>query len=473
VDARPPSPVAPSSVTSWTPNEAWFFAELAKRALVVSVDGGAPERIAAWSETEGARVWLETHASEEVIRLSLHVDADRATVALAPERVSGSGWRDGWVLECLRGPPEAGGAAESWILKPGDEPALVEDARAAPLILELRVLRRAIVRHGETVPLADYAFHRYTRQSSSVELAEPLAWARPTRPEAAPWWEIDLGKVVLLAWLRVEIADVPPDTRVTVHVFDYFAKGGGPPSYCLTRSLVTSARDQDPDGPPRGSRGDVAVCVSDEVLARYVRVSLERPDGAPLTLRVTACEALAGELFAPSLRATMRRAFAIHHDKSLFLDRDAEGANDVTYGEARRRALLFANGLALRLEPAIRADGRVILAVLLRNRPEWVISDLAAIERGYVLVPIAPDEADERLGQILGRARPDAIVCDAKDAARAAAIGEARGLRLVVAVDGSRAVPSEARVACVAFDDLLRDDAPSASEPAPRDEDAL
>jgi fatty acid CoA ligase FadD9 len=444
-------------VTSWTPNEAWLFAELAKRALVVSVDGGEPERVTCFDgDADGVRVRLETHAKDDAIRLVLHLDADHANVALAPVRVDGNGWRGGWALECLRTRPES---VERWILKPGGEPARIEDARGAPLTLELRVARRAIVRHGETVPLVDYAFHRYTRQSSIVEVAnEPLAFARPTSTEAAPWWEIDFGKAVFLGWLRVEMADAPPNARLTVQAFDYFAKSGSPPPYSMTRSFATQELTRDSDG-------HASVGMECEVIARLVRVSLEHADGTPLSLRVTACEALAGEVFAGSLVATMRRAFALHHDRPLFIVGDDEA---LSYGDIRRRALRFANGLALRLEPATRADGRVVLALLLRNAPEWLLSDLAAIERGYVLVPISPDEPDERLARIIDQARPDAIVCDAKDASRASAFGSTRGLRLVI-VTGPKTELPENDVVRVAFDDLLRDDQPAATEQAPRD----
>jgi hypothetical protein len=291
---------------AWTPNEVWLFAELAMRSLLVSVDGGEPARLPARDavEEEGERVRGELHASNDAIRLSLRLFAERASVTLAPVRFKGNAWRDGWGLELMR-TRSVDGERESWTLTPGSEPAHIDDARVAPVVVELRVPRRALVRHGETVPLSDVAFHRFTRQSSrrdappDAEVAPSLAWSRPTSAEAAPWWEVDLGKGMLVALLRVELASAPAGARVTVQAFAFSAKGGSPPPDAFARTFEVDQLSRGPDG-------HVAFEIYGETVARIVRVSLALR-GEPVSLHVTALCALAADLVAASLRETMRR----------------------------------------------------------------------------------------------------------------------------------------------------------------------
>src|SRR5690606_11425469 len=91
----PSSTLAAMSVVSWTPNEAWLFAELARRVLVASLDGRAPVRA-------GDGFAMAAAASEDTITLALTIDATNATLALRPALDDQDRWRDGWAIELER-----------------------------------------------------------------------------------------------------------------------------------------------------------------------------------------------------------------------------------------------------------------------------------------------------------------------------------------------------------------------------------
>ncbi len=442
-------------VASWTPNEAWFFAELARRSLVVMSEDG--------TSIDGARV--EISSMNDSIRLLLHLDEvdparhDHALVALRPHRVDGSAWRDVWLLEILR--PDGG---ESWLLEP-NAPAIsipIEEGMAhdLPFSIELRVKRRGVERHGEKLPITDVAFHRHTLQSSSSSRARgDLGWAPPTAGETTPWWEIDLAKQVYVFGLRLEIAgaDLPPSTMVTLDAYAFRSKDVAvPPEGCFRRTFAIREMT-------RTAGGYLTVDLPCDAISRFVRVGLVAP--TEVVLEVAALEVLAADVFTSSLEATMRRAFAVHHDKTAFMLRTTAGRYEphLSYGEVWERSNALGVALARRLEPASRPDGRVRLALVLRNCVEWVMCDLAAIVRGYVVMPLSPEDPDERLAKILERARPDAIVCESKDAARLRRLGEGHGLRVVIESDDS-------------FADLLSKESRSTSAvppPPPRSQDDL
>ncbi len=90
---------APASepVIRWTPAEAWLMAELARRALVATLDGGPPVRAPA------PGFEAEIQASDAQIAIEVRLAAERATLALAPEAPAGHRWRDGWLLVAVRG----------------------------------------------------------------------------------------------------------------------------------------------------------------------------------------------------------------------------------------------------------------------------------------------------------------------------------------------------------------------------------
>jgi fatty acid CoA ligase FadD9 len=434
-------------VVRWTPAEAWLMAELARRAIVATLDGGPPVRAPALD--------LELQASDAEIALELRLPAEHATIALAPERPAGHPWRDGWMLVLVRG-------AERWPLAAGGPPIELRDARAAPVRVELAVPRRAMLgvlggggaaaEEGEPeaaaqepVPLVDAAFHRYTRQST-VATGEAAAagaaagrlgllapWMAPTEAEPAPWWELDLGRAMCIARIRIDLAPVPPGTRIVCRAF-----GFGRPSGELWPDSVVLEATAEADTPPR-------LVLEATVVARYVRVELVAAAvarsaagtgaaaGPRVALVVEASEVLAAELYADTLLGTMRRAFALFGERPLCLARDGDEGPyrpHLTYDAVWSLAAALARGLARRAEVP---GARLVLGVMLRNRPEWIAAELAALIRGHVVVAMAPDDADDRLAEVLARAAPGCVICEAADAARLVRL--AASARLIVACD--------------------------------------
>jgi fatty acid CoA ligase FadD9 len=437
---------------------------MARAGLVASLDGGLPTRAA--DADSDAPFRARARPVGGAIRLELQVMADQAVIWLAPVEVDGNLWRDDWVVELVRS--DAGSAEQRWVLTADGHPAHVHDARRASLVARLRLRPRRLVLgldgDDEVVPIVDAAFNRPTRQSSVLPCPGPLAWAAPTAAGQAPCWELDLGRTMYLASIRIRLAGVPEHARVMVEAFPFVMRDGRAPSGCSSWTTVANAAD-----------GQLAFDISADTVARIVRIRLAHPEDLPLSLAVTTLEVLAAPVFARSLRATMRRAFALHRRRPLFLARRPDGryAREETYGEVWSRSMALARALARRLEPPTRDDGRVLLGLATRNRAEWVVADLAALTRGYVVAPLPLGDSDEKLAQMLELARPDAIVCEGTEAARLAELGGARGLRLLVLCDGA-ASSLPAAVPSVSFDDLVAEGgAGPVPPPAERAEDDL
>jgi fatty acid CoA ligase FadD9 len=388
--------------------------ELVVRLLEVSVDGGPAQLARAHPSAT-----LAEHASKDEVRFALHVRGEQARLTLAHDE----SWRSGWAIEVARdGEPHvlrAGGAIE------------LADARGGPWVLQLRTQRRALVRalsDGDvTVPLEDAAFHRHTRQSSR-EGAPRWAWMTPTEPEDRPYWELDLGAPRFVARARVVVGALPEGAQATLSMYVLPAPSGEPPRESSFERVLGAPIEQLDVG----------------AVARFVRVSV---GGELASLEVRALEVLAAELHTHTLYETMRRAFALHRDRTLFLARQDDGsfAPMRTYGETWDRAMALGRALAARLEPA--QEKRTFVVLALRNRPEWIEADLGALSRGYVVVPIAPEDArgSDRLTSMMERVQPAAIVCeaDAVDALLAAA----PDVRLVVVcspLGGASAPPARA-----------------------------
>ncbi|HLL23365.1 MAG TPA: hypothetical protein VK427_14610, partial [Kofleriaceae bacterium] len=185
-------------ILRWTHEEVWLMAGIARRSLAAN-----------------APFTIEVIAGADELVLALSFDADLVKLALGARDSTGQRWRDGWLLELERG-------AERWSLDGGGE-IEIANARSAPVVCRLRVRRRWISAPilDEQVPLTDVAFHRYTRQSTSIGTSsgDDVPWMTPTRAESAPWWEIDLGKPMCVVWMRVDLAPLPAATRITVHAY--------------------------------------------------------------------------------------------------------------------------------------------------------------------------------------------------------------------------------------------------------------
>lgn len=377
-----------------------MFAELAKRALVATLDDGASLRAA----DGDPRLRVEVVASTDAIRLSIDMDSpDAVTLRLEPTRVDGNEWRDAWALELLRS-----SSNESWFLVPGGEPARIPDPRRSPLIVELRLKRFAIVRGGEydPVPLIDVAFHRHTQQSSAAgDRAGPLSFAPATKREPSPWWEIDLSKPLFLSRMRFRFVanSIAKGAKVTVTAHTFPTKHGTAPPGSFSRAFDVDAL------PLHGLDRCAEVTDVSPVAGRIVRVAIDGGDGESV-LEITSAEILAADPFMGTLASSIRQAFAIHADRPLFLDSHRYEPL-LTYGDVWLRSRALGRALARRLGAGPR---RVMMAVVLENRPEWIMCDLIAIDRGWTIAPLAPDDPEERLASILGRLRPDVLICGSR-----------------------------------------------------------
>jgi fatty acid CoA ligase FadD9 len=309
---------------------------------------------------------------------------------------------------------------------------------------------------------------KWTRQSS---VAEPrsAAFARATLAEASPWWSIDLAADVAIERLVLAVDPSPRGTRVRVCSYTYAAKGEDPPHNAPHVELPLESFTPQPDG-------SLSITLELDWVARFVRVELALDGQTPLTLRMRDLVIDAHPLFSDTLRASYARAFSRFADRTLFSRRAVPGegpfAPTHTYRELWTLSRALAAGLARRLEPAsgdresanrltpepergalrrglhskpleqerggvfddraTRGPGapeppsarlgarreRVFLGVILGHRAEWLAAELAAVERGYVMVPLAPDDADERLDAILARCPLDAAIVDAASAER-------------------------------------------------------
>jgi len=383
--------------------------EVARRSLAAALDGAPFTR----PGTAGFRI-----SATEQLELAVDLEADAAVLRLDVEATPHR-WRSGWMLEVSRGD-------DRWMLGAETREIEIPKPRGARVMVRPRIAQRALSREldgkAEHVPLLDVACYRYTRQSTLCPSTpgELAPWAEPTAREAAPWWELDLARAMYVGWLRIDLAAPPAGTRIAIRAYAHVQPDTSPPR----ASLVFEARADE----LAAHAGRLAITVDRDVVARYIRIELTAPAGETVELAVIAAEVLAAELVADTLELTLRRSFTLFRDRALFVIRDGTDYRPAaTYGEIWRRAMAFSRGLASRIEPiaagpAATTDrslaGRGVLALLLRSRPEWLVADLAGLVRGYVSVPISPDEPDDRLAQILSRVSASCLVCEATDAGR-------------------------------------------------------
>jgi hypothetical protein len=173
------------------------------------------------------------------------------------------------------------------------------------------VWRPSIVRSLDgvevSIPMRDAVFHRYTRQSTRIADVPPLhelLFMLATEREAAPWWEIDLGTPMYLDALVVDLHDVPPGARLSLAAFTFATPKGDPPA-------GSTFHEQDAGRIELRGVGRIA---------RHLRITLHAPAGQTVALSVRSCAIVAGDLFASTLRGTMQRAFALHQDRTLFVE---------------------------------------------------------------------------------------------------------------------------------------------------------
>ena len=144
-------------------------------------------------------------------------------------------------------------------------------------------------------------------------------------------------------------------------------------------------------------------------------------------------------LFALRTRRTPERAAYRYFDKA------SESWRDHTWGDMAREVARWQAALAAEHLPR---GGRV--AIQLRNCPEWVMFDQAALSLGLVCVPLYTDDRPDNVAYILKEADVDLLLV--QDAGRWRRLAEA--------------VPQESPLRRV----VLLDDGEGAQQPAERDE---
>lgn len=346
----------------------------------------------------------------------------------------------------------------------------------APASAEQRAPRascRPAIEGCAPVVVEDVAPGKWTRQSTAVP-GNVERFAIPTEPEASPWWEIDLGRSVAIEALTAWLEPVDPAARVRVSAYSIVSPKGAPPIGAFTRELAAG------DLPVAGE-GSLVVDLEDDIVARYVRIEL-LARGEPVILGLRGIQIFGAALFAETLLETYKRAFALFADRPLFSARRApgQGAFEVThrYRDVWEAARRLAGALARRLEPAGGEGGedRVFLGLCAKNRAEWFIAEVAAVLRGYVVVPLSPEDPEDRLRAVLDRCPVAAIVCEGDVAGILARVAADRPSRCLLVVIGDRAEGvggAGAGGLSVAFEELLAESAEEAPPARVRGGDEL
>lgn len=293
-----------------------------------------------------------------------------------------------------------------------------------------RFSRRQPLEGCKPVPIVDFASSKWTRQSTAIE-STGVAYALPTEPETEPWWEVDLGKSVAVEEIIAWIEPVDPAAKVRVSAYSIAAPKENPPGGCIERELCVADL-------PLSHDGSRVISLSDAIVARFIRIALISKD-EPVRVGVRGIQVFAADLFDSTLLDTYRRAFTLFADQPLFSARrePGQGAFEVThhYRDVWEMAQKLGGALASRLERD--RDDRVFLGICTKNRAEWFIAEVAAILRGYVIVPLSPDDPEERLRAILERCPVNAVVCEKGSISALARIAANHSkLRLLIGLGG-------------------------------------
>lgn len=336
-------------------------------------------------------------------------------------------------------------------------PGLVQASVALPEPLE----------GADPVSFDDEAYGKHTLQSTaSTTLAS--GWMFATEPEIAPWWEIDLGESKLVASVIVWLAPLPEGTEVSLVAHAFPTPKGEPGG----ASFAWRASSNDL---PIAVEGSCVISVHVGAVARYVRVTIRAASGEPVVFALRGAELVAAPIFASTLLASYARAFTLFADRPLFCSRAAPGEGRFVVTHLYRDVWIQGRRLAAALARALEAEGaseRVFLGLCVRNRAEWIVGELAALLRGYVVVPLSPDDSDERLRGILARCPLHGVLVEGDGGERFARLATScPSLRIIVTCDATPAGPaSEGAPARVRFEDLVaRDDARSTPAAQPRD----
>jgi long-subunit acyl-CoA synthetase (AMP-forming) len=262
---------------------------------------------------------------------------------------------------------------------------------------------------GAPVPLVDLAPGRWTAQSSASP-TKVAGYTRPTEPELAPFWAIDLGAVFALRHIQAELAPLPPGTAVRLYGYTIPTKDDGPPvGSCI---FACTAREL-----PMGEGGSAVLARGLDGVARFLYIELVAAGGEPVVLALRGLTIFGASPFGASLLESYERAFALFAPRPLFCARptpDAPFETTHTYAQVWDAANALGRALAARLEPG--AGERIFVGLATRTRAEWLVAEIACLIRGYVVVPLAPTEPEDRLRAIVLRCALDAVVCEAEQA---------------------------------------------------------
>jgi fatty acid CoA ligase FadD9 len=320
----------------------------------------------------------------------------------------------------------------------------------------------------DPVPFDDEAFGKHTLQSSaSTKVAS--GWMFATEPEAAPWWQIDLGESMFIASMIVWLAPLPEGSAVSVVAHAYPTPKGEPagPSF---EAHASSAEL------PVAVEGSAVISVGVHAVARYVRITLHGPPGVFVVFSLRGIELIAAPLFASTLLGSHARAFTLFADRPLFSARATPGEGPFVVTHRYRDVWTQACRLAAALAPILEAapdDERVVLGLCVHNRAEWIASELAALMRGYVVVPLCPDDSDERLAAILARCPLHGVLVEGDGDERFARLLAGHpSLRLIVACDARPAgYGRESSPARLSFDAIVSCDHDARLTPPARPRD--
>lgn len=336
-------------------------------------------------------------------------------------------------------------------------------------IIQASVERPEPLEGCDPVPFDDEAFAKHTLQSSASTKAAS-GWMFATEPEVAPWWQIDLGESKLIASMILWLAPLPAGTRVSVvaHAFPTPQGEPGGASFAWEASVEELAV---------AVEGSAVVSVVVGAVARYVRVTLTGAQGVPVVFALRGAEVVAAPIFASTLLGSYARAFTLFADRPLFCARVAPGEGPFVVTHLFRDVWLQARRLAAALALVLEAPGddeRVFLGLCVRNRAEWIVGEIAALTRGYVVVPLCPDDSDERLAGILARCPLHGVLVEGDGAERFARLAAGcPSLRIIVACDATpSSAPREHGPALVRFDAIVARDHHPFVIPAARPRDA-
>ncbi len=314
------------------------------------------------------------------------------------------------------------------------------------------------------IVLDDLAPAKWTAQSTASP-TRISGYMRPTDAERSPYWAIDLGHPMALE--RLEAWIVPTTGIATLRVFAYTMPtlGEGAP-------LSTLVYEQRLSELPIADDGSRFLDLETFAVARFVRFELQSE--SPVVLELLGARIYGVPIYAETLFATYARAFTLFANRPLFAARSTPGSGPFevthTYRDLWLAGRRLARSFAFHLERDEARTERLFVGLALPNGPEWLIGELAALFRGYVVVPLSPEEPAGRLLAIVSKCPLDVVLCTKAQAATYSSFTkDMPSLRLIVVSE----TPPETVPSARSLADLLDEAPPEVPPPAPRDADDL